>query len=245
MAASELLTSAHPQTAALPELPELPGYEAGVVYAPALGDPAGGDVYGLWSRPAGDVAVLVGDVAGKGVERAALSSLVRSFVEARSRDLDSAATILEETNTMLLERLPEDTFVTAFLAILSPHAMRYCVAGHPPPLVVSGTRVRDVPGRGLAHGVEPNPGYLDRRLRLGHGDLVFAYTDGLTEARRKGETFGAARLARLVGDGTGAHAPEQLVRTVHAEIAAWAGGLADDAMALAWRRKDAPADRSA
>ena len=63
------------------------------------------------------MAVLVGDVAGKGVETAALSAMVRFFVEARSWDTASPAQVLEQANAMLLGRLPRDTFVTAFLGI--------------------------------------------------------------------------------------------------------------------------------
>jgi serine phosphatase RsbU (regulator of sigma subunit) len=226
-------------------LPQLPGYESGLLYAPALGDPAGGDVYGAWRLPAGEVAVLVGDVAGKGVETAALSSMVRFFVEARSWDSGSPASILEQANAMLLERLPEDTFVTAFLAILSSDAVCYCNAGHLPPLHVGATAVREVPGRGLPLGVESHPQYADHELRLAEGDLVVAYTDGLTEARSEGETFGETRLAQLVDDAARVHGPEQLVRRVHDQIAGWADGLTDDAVVLALRRVGSPAARSA
>jgi GAF domain-containing protein len=226
-------------------LPELPGYESGLLYAPALGDPAGGDVYGAWRLRGGEVAVLLGDVAGKGVETAALSSMVRFFVEARSWDSASPASILEQANAMLLERLPEDTFVTAFLAILSSDTVRYCNAGHLPPLHASATAVEEVPGRGLPLGVESRPQYAEHELRLDEGDLVFAYTDGLTEARSEGEIFGENRLAQLVDGEARAHAPEQLVRRVHDEIAEWADGLTDDAVALALRRTASPAARSA
>ena len=68
----------------------------------------------------GEVAALVGDVAGKGVETAALSAMVRFFIEARSWDAESPARVLEQTNAMLAGRLPRDTFVTAFLAVLAP-----------------------------------------------------------------------------------------------------------------------------
>ena len=89
---------------------------------------------------------------------------------------------------MLLERLPEDTFVTAFLAMLSPR--RGCATatrGTCPPLHVSGTGVGELPGHGVPLGVESSPGYRERERRLDPGDLLFAYTDGLTEARREGE----------------------------------------------------------
>jgi serine phosphatase RsbU (regulator of sigma subunit) len=66
---------------------------------------------------------------------------------------------------------------------------------------------------------------------------VFAYTDGLVEARRGEEAYGAARLARLVASLAVDLAPEQLAKKVHEEIVAWSGGLGDDAVALALRRR--------
>ena len=72
----------------------------------------------------------------------ALSAMVRFFVEARSWDTLSPAKVLEQANAMLLGRLPRDTFVTAFLGILSNESLRYCNAGHLPPLHVrSGSAV--------------------------------------------------------------------------------------------------------
>jgi hypothetical protein len=226
-------------------LPELPGYETGLLYAPVLNDPAGGDIYGAWSLPGGGLAVVVGDVAGKGVETAALSSMVRFFGDARSWGCDSSAAVLEQTNAMLLERLPEDTFVTAFLALLSSEGLRYCNAGHLPPLHASHAGVRELPGHGVPLGVESRPGYLELERRLDPGDVLFAYTDGLVEARREGETYGIGRLTRLVEEEASSLSPEQLVRRVHDEVSTWADGLADDALALALRREDPAAVRSA
>jgi serine phosphatase RsbU (regulator of sigma subunit) len=66
---------------------------------------------------------------------------------------------------------------------------------------------------------------------------VFAFTDGLVEARRGGEQYGADRLTRLVGTLARSLAPEDLVSAVQDEIAEWSGGLDDDAVALALRRR--------
>ena len=179
-------------------LPVLAGCETGLLYVPALGEPTGGDVYGAWPLPDGDVAVLVGDVAGKGVENAALSAMVRFFVEARSWDTRSPAAVLEQANSMLIGRLPPDTFVTAFYGVLSPDSLRWSGAGHLPPLHLSGSCVRELEPHGLPLGVDAAPGYGERELELAPGDLVFAFTDGLVEARRGETMFGVRRLARLV-----------------------------------------------
>jgi serine phosphatase RsbU (regulator of sigma subunit) len=218
-------------------LPELPGYETGLLYAPAANEATGGDVYGAW--PVGDgrsVAVLVGDVAGKGVETAALSSMVRFFIEARSWDSPSPAEVLEQANAMLMGRLPPDTFVTAFLGVLSGDSLIYANAGHLPPLHVHGGGAKPLLGHGLPLGITERPAYNSSELALERGDLVFAHTDGLVEARRSGEMYGAERLTRFVVHAAATQPPKELVRAVHDEVAAWGDGISDDAVALALRR---------
>ena len=218
-------------------LPELAGYETGLLYAPAANDATGGDIYGAWPMGRGDtVAVLVGDVAGKGVETAALSAMARFFIEARSWDSASPAQVLEQANAMLLGRLPADTFVTAFLGILSHDSLRYCNAGHLPPLHVRGGSVSPLDSHGLPLGVLDRLALSESELRLDRGDLVFAHTDGLMEARRAGEMYGEERMARAVAAAARAMTPEQLVRSVHEDVTDWADGISDDAVALALRR---------
>jgi GAF domain-containing protein len=218
-------------------LPALAGYDTGLLYAPALGEPTGGDVYDAWPLPDGEIAVLVGDVAGKGVENAALSAMVRFFVEARSWDTRSPAAVLEQTNSMLMGRLPPDTFVTAFYGVLAPDSLLWAGAGHWPPLHVSGPGVRALEPRGLPLGVDRSPGYGESMLELAAGDLVFAFTDGLVEARCDAETYGIRRLSEIVGTLAQSLAPEDLVSAIHDEISEWSGGLGDDAVALALRRR--------
>jgi GAF domain-containing protein len=218
-------------------LPEVEGFEVGLLYAPALGEPTGGDVYGAWRLPGGEVAILIGDVAGKGVETAALSAMVRFFIEARSWDSISPAAVLKQANAMLMSRLPRDTFVTAFLGLISGDRLHYSNAGHLPPLLVTRSgAVSELGGHGLPLGVDAHSGYDSRPLDLRPGDLVLAYSDGLIEARRDGETYGSERLSRLVADRSLRLAPQELVRAVHDEVSSWAGGLSDDAVALALRR---------
>jgi GAF domain-containing protein len=218
-------------------VPEVEGYESGLLYAPAANEPAGGDVYGAWGLRGGEVAVLVGDVAGKGVETAALSAMVRFFIEARSWDMPCPRAVLEQASAMLQTRLPPDSFATAFLGILSPGQLRYCNAGHLPPLHVAGGEARPLESHGLPLGVEESAEYQELALELAPKDLVFAYTDGLIEARRAGEVFGVDRLARFVSDHAAELSPQELVRSAHEEVASWADGLSDDAVALALRRR--------
>jgi serine phosphatase RsbU (regulator of sigma subunit) len=218
-------------------LPEVEGYETGLLYAPAANEPTGGDVYGAWGLRSGEVAVLVGDVAGKGVETAALSAMVRFFIEARSWDTPSPRAVLEQANAMLQSRLPADSFATAFLGILSPGRLCYCNAGHLPPLHVAGGEVVSLASHGLPLGVEEAVDYQEVSLELGPKDLVFGYTDGLIEARRGGEMFGLDRLTAFVAEYAGVLSPQELVGAVRGEVTRFADGLSDDAVALALRRR--------
>ena len=220
-------------------LPEVPGYESGLVWQPAGDERTGGDLYGVWSLPGGGTAVVIGDVTGKGVEASALSAMTRFFVEARSWGASGPSQVLEQTNAMLMGRLPGDTFVTAFLGLLRNGTFRYASAGHHPALLVRAGEVRELAEHGLPLGVELAAAYPAGEVELMGGDLLFAYTDGLVEARDGEEVYGVERLARsVVARGETLEAPA-LVEAVFEDVRAFAGGLSDDAVGLALRRRTA------
>ena len=220
-------------------VPEVAGYELGVLYEPADSQPTGGDIYGVWPLPGGDVAVLVGDVAGKGVETAALSAMARFFIEARSWDGEGPARVLSQANTMLRSRLPSDTFITAFFALLGPAGLHYSNAGHLSPLILRdrGSALSEAGGGGLPLGIDSSGAYEEHSIEFAPGDVMLGFTDGLVEARRDRELFGTERLAKALFD-EGARAGDlgQLVRRLHSTVHDWAGALSDDAVLLAVRR---------
>lgn len=217
--------------------PRLPDLELGLVYEPAGHELGGGDLFGAWTLPDGRAAVLIGDVSGKGLEVAAQSAMVRFFIEARSWDCDRPAEVLTQTNAALRRRPAGVSFVPAFLAILGGRRIRYCNAGHPAPRVLRPDGEDDeLPCTGLPLGVEDDGRYTDAELPFAAGDLLFAATDGLVEARRGGEFFGDARLAGLLA--THAHEldAEALVHLIREDAEEWAERLHDDIVILALRR---------
>ena len=180
--------------------PAVDDYELAALYEPAGGEAAGGDVYGMWTRPSGDLVLLIGDVAGKGAAAAGTSAMTRFFAEARSWDGAGPGEVLTRTGAMLRRRLPADTFVTAFMAVLREGELRYANAGHLPPLLMRAAGTTSaVEARGLALGIEDVPEYEEHTLALEPGDLLYAYTDGLTEARSHGEMLGLHAAARRAG----------------------------------------------
>jgi len=220
--------------------PEVPGFEMGFLYEPAESQVAGGDLYGSWRLPGGEVAVLVGDVAGKGVATAALSAMARFFIEARSWDSSDPAETLARAGAMLSSRLPEDRFVTASFGLLGADGcLRYANAGHLRPLVLRADgRLGEAGGAGLPLGISASTDYENHELRLGPGDLVLGFTDGLVEARRDSELLGEERLRRIVRSAAAQGGDvQELVRLVHHDVREWAGGLSDDVVLLGLRRR--------
>ncbi|HEV7804797.1 MAG TPA: GNAT family N-acetyltransferase [Solirubrobacteraceae bacterium] len=217
--------------------PELDGFELGLVYEPVGHEVSGGDIFGVWRLPAGALALLVGDVSGKGLEVAAVSAMVRFFIEARTWDSSSPSTVLEQTNSILRSRLPGGVaLVTAFLAIVDGELLRYANAGHIPPIVVGPHRPPiELPTTGLPLGVHDDASFTQRELRFGPGELLFACTDGLHEARRGGEQFGQDRVAQLVAEHAATRTPQELVALAYARVVAWTPQLGDDVAIIALR----------
>ena len=221
--------------------PELEGFSLGLVYAPVGQEVSGGDVFGVWRQPDGALAVLVGDVSGKGIEVAAISAMVRFFIEARTWDADCPAEVLAQANAILRRRLPGGVaMVTAFLGVIDGGVLRYANAGHVPPLVDGGDgdgggELRELPTTGLPLGVDDDVVYEVCELAFGPGALLFASTDGLVEARRAGELFGQQRVSALVSANAGTLSTQALVELAYAEAAAFADELTDDIAIIALR----------
>jgi GAF domain-containing protein len=219
-------------------LPELEGFDAGLVYSPSGQAAGGGDLFGIWRLPSGSVVFLVGDVSGKGIEVAAISAMVRFFIEARTWDAPDPAAVMSQTNALLRRRLPGTTFVPVVMAVIDDARIRWCNAGHTPPVLLAADGgSRDLSGTGLPLGVDEDASYETAEAPLGPGDLVFACTDGLTEARREGCQFGDERLPDLLAEHGRVLDPDALVHLLHREVEAWAPALDDDMVILALRRR--------
>jgi GAF domain-containing protein len=217
--------------------PELDGFSLGLVYEPVDHEVSGGDIFGVWRLPGGQLAVLVGDVSGKGLEVAAVSAMVRFFIEARTWDSACPAAVLSQANAILRRRLPGGiALVTAFLGIVDDGRLSYANAGHVPPLVVGGEGPAiELPTTGLPLGVQDDATFTHRELAFGSGQLLFASTDGLIEARRDGEQFGHARIAELVAEHGATLGPQELVELAYAAAVAWSPQLDDDVAIIALR----------
>jgi GAF domain-containing protein len=214
---------------------DIPGFELGVVYEPAGHEVGGGDIFGVWTLPSGALAVLVGDVAGKGLEVAALSAMVRFFVEARTWDCEGPAEVLAQTDRLLRGRLPSGSFVAAFMGVVAGERLRWANAGHAAPVLLGPDGAQALSATGVPLGVGEDVRYEEHEASFAPGDVLFAATDGLIEARRDGAFFGNERLSAVLAEHGRNLAPSELVAAVHREVEAWSPQRDDDLVLLALR----------
>jgi serine phosphatase RsbU (regulator of sigma subunit) len=115
----------------------------------------------------------------------------------------SPGEVLERVNETLLARVPSNTFVTCFYAILDPNSghLVYANAGHDPPYMRRGGEAQELRARGMPLGLMPGVGYEEKETVLEAGEAAFFYSDGLVEAHDpKGEMFGFPRLRALISE---------------------------------------------
>ena len=210
--------------------PEVPGLDVAVRSLPAhRPELVGGDFSDLFMVEDGQVVVVIGDVAGKGIRAAGLTETIRSTVRAFASIDVAPPFILRKTSEVLAQREPGQPFVTALLCLLDPASgdVTMASAGHPPPVHVSseGSRLADL-SFGMPLGTMAGD-YLPHHIKMAHGDHLVLFTDGVVDARRGNEFFGEARLLAAVDALRGASAKQMAEGLADAALA-FGGSLRDD-----------------
>ena len=190
-------------------LPEVEGWNVHVHYRPAR--EVGGDFYDFIDLPDGRLALLAGDVTGKGVPAALVMATTRSLLRGEASRLLSPAEILRCANEQLHCDIPQNMFVTCLCAIIDPATgqMVMANAGHNLPYLRNGERVREFRATGMPLGLMAGVTYEESETNLYPGDSFLLHSDGLAEARDdSGEMFGFPRMKSVLeGD---AH-PERVI----------------------------------
>jgi serine phosphatase RsbU (regulator of sigma subunit) len=223
---------------ALLALPEaVPGIEFAARYASGSDNTrVGGDFYDLFEIDHGRVGILVGDVSGKGLEAATLTSVVRNSVRMRSMDGLTPAETMTKTNEAFYALTSTETFVTAFYGVLDVGTGRleYVGAGHPPAMVRRDAADVEVLGStGPIVGAFLGTTFAGRCADLSAGDVLFVYTDGVIEARGSGpRLYGQERLRTVLGGVPDGADPGVVADAVFEDVLAYSGGKMRDDLAL-------------
>ncbi len=176
------------QRALLPQtIPTFPGVRLDVSYA-AASDPAGigGDWYDVFRISEHRIGISIGDVAGHGLDAAALMANARHAIQTVAYLDENPASVMRHVNQILC-RNETPRLVTALFATfdLLDGTLRYCLAGHPPPMFVrTGGTVQEMPGKGFLLGVDARSPFETHAMNIDIGSAVILYTDGVVESGR-------------------------------------------------------------
>lgn len=212
-----------------PAIPTVPGYRLAVHYRPALA--VGGDLYAFVELGGGQMAIVVGDVSGKGISAALFAAKVASELRYQAAGQTRPAAILHRLNQALTKSDHEGMFVTVLLVVLDSSTGRLSVAssGHPLPFV------RDSKGVVVAiGGANDQPLGRDRRAEftqydyeIESGDAILLYTDGVTRALDPdAQQYGEQRLIDTIAAAPAAS--DEIVRAVAADVRTFALGRPQD-----------------
>jgi serine phosphatase RsbU (regulator of sigma subunit)/PAS domain-containing protein len=227
-------------------LKSVPGVEiASAHLAPTRGREVGGDFYDVYPTPGG-WGVAIGDVCGKREDGAAATAAARHAIRVLAHSDADPVQVLRGANDIMLAEEFGGRFVTASAAHLSwRDGVLHIVlasAGHPGPVLIKPDgRAQLLPGGGVPLGIFADPEPASRELQLSAGDLLFFYTDGLTDARSPQAAYWEERLADSLAQLAGRRAADVVsdVRTLVLDFSA--GILHDDLTMLVLRAETRPA----
>jgi len=205
------------------------GFDVAGTWEPAR--TVGGDYYDCLDLGGGELAVCIGDVAGKGMPAALLMASLQAAVRASAEAHVSPAALCERVRRVVVSSLTGGRFVTFFFCILDQktRTIRFCNAGHNPPILVRANgKVEELGAGGPVFSrlfLEP---YAEGSLPLAAGDRVVLFTDGVTEARNAlGEDLGEERLVQLIVDNRPLGASDLQLAVVNA-VSAYSRGMFED-----------------
>jgi sigma-B regulation protein RsbU (phosphoserine phosphatase) len=240
----ELEVASQIQRSMLPQV-SIPAVESGQVELAGRMDPAqeiGGDFYDYMALPSGRLAVVIGDVSGKGMPAALFMVLTRTLLRSAAFNGRSPAESCRRVNDILCQDDRNGMFVTVFYGEfdLETGNLEYCNAGHNYPFLVraDGT-VSTLPAiGGMVLGVRRGLPFESGSVVLGPGDALVMYTDGATEAMNTShELFNEDRLQELLR-GHAAEPLQDVIESIYSAVTAFSEGARqhDDITMLAIRR---------
>jgi sigma-B regulation protein RsbU (phosphoserine phosphatase) len=200
-----------------PAFPEQEEFDVHAALHPA--QEVGGDFYDMFMIDLDHFCFCVGDVSGKGVPAALFMAVTKTLIKSRAANDLSPASILSHVNSETAEGNDSAMFVTVFMGILHLPSgeLVYSNAGHNPPYVVrgDGSLLRLEQRHGPVVGAMEGLAYGEDRVTLERGDLVYLYTDGVTEAMDiDGALYGEPRLVEILEQAEHATAKDSVLHSV-------------------------------
>jgi sigma-B regulation protein RsbU (phosphoserine phosphatase) len=200
----------------------------------------GGDCYGVLPLPHNRLALVVGDASGKSLAAALMISNVQSSLRtAASFAGNDAAAVVRAVNSHVHASSLVERYATLFYGVFDgrTRALRYVNAGHNPPIVIRQNRsILRLETGGVPVGIFPSWSYEEGVVQLQSGDLIVAYTDGVSEAvDPAGEEWGDECLRKAAEESDG-QSPEEVACRIFASMDEFSRGCqTDDATVIVAR----------
>ena len=194
----------------------------------------GGDFYDVFDLGANRAAIIIGDVAGKGIDAARLTTLMRDGARAYLMEGLEPAEAVSRLNALAHRFTPVDKFATLFLGVLNcaTGELRHCTAGHPPPVVAGSGAPRLLDSAAGLVGAFADAEFVSSDDRLERGEVMCLYTDGIVEARGDGGMYGVKGIVSFLERVRGLQVGD-LPSALLEDVAEFTGGyLRDDAVVL-------------
>jgi len=191
----------------------------------------GGDYYDFLTLPGGQWGIAIGDVSGKGVGAALVMASLQASLRAQAMHLHSnLSDLIGSVNRLVVGSSPTHFFASLFYAEYEPatRVLKYVNAGHNPPLVVrfqdNSCEVFQLNSKAIPVGITTDAQFGSTVFQLEIGDLLVAYTDGITEAEnRSGEQWGQRRLEAALCSRRGATS-EHVIESILDQISSFTSG---------------------
>ena len=178
----------------------------------------GGDFYDFFLIDQDRLGVVIGDVSGKGVPAAIFMAVSRTLMRATAIKGLPPEECMDYVNTLLSNESTSSMFVTIFYGILNTVTgeFNYANGGHNPPYIISNSQVKQLElTNGMALGILEGISYESKKIVLKPSDVLFLYTDGVTEAMDiEQELYSDSRLEKLLATLQSAAVSEMIHRVV-------------------------------
>jgi sigma-B regulation protein RsbU (phosphoserine phosphatase) len=208
------------------EIPSVPPLDIGVTFKSVAH--LGGDLYDFIEFDDGRLAIVVGDVAGKGAPAALYAALSSGIIRTRATRKYPPGQMLELVNKTLYERPIESQYCALTYAIYDPGTQKIAMAnsGLPYPLLLRDGSAKFLDLAGIPVGLLPETKYQELELQLLPDDVLVFYSDGLIEARNEtDEDFGLKRLSQVIRE-NGRFTAREIVEAVNQAVDEFVGRVA-------------------
>jgi len=201
----------------------------------------GGDYYDFFTYGESRVAMVLGDVSGKGMPASLLMMGLQARVQVLIEEPKSLAQVMTRLNRITCANCPSNRFITFFLCLLDGNTgeLVYCNAGHNPPIIVRASGEAELlKGGGPVLGILSAIEYHEYRIQIEPGDTLVIYSDGVSEATSTdGEEFETDRLTEVVAR-TRTHPAQEILAAVNRAVAEFTAGApqSDDITLIIARR---------